>query len=572
MDKILKSRLIGETQQHAGRSAYEFTDLRIRDALYEEMSLVRRSRYHLKTGQAIEEIYGERMSDAYGVLAFHYLKGNENAKCLTYSLKAAEEAARLYAHKEAIKYYQIALDLLEGSGDRATAAMVLGELGDSYWFSGSSQLCLTSYEKAARLYEELGDKRKAARVYTKMGHRAYDAARDDTATPRRHYDRALALLDGEGDVEELAWLYQNMARFDWLSGNFVESDAFSRKALALAEKLGLHEVEAHTHLDMAVIAPPAEKEKKLQNMQRALQIGLEHGYLEVVLRAYNNLAAEGTAEEGFEYTSKGLEYAKRVGYIGWQANFQSGIGDYYRNIGELQKAEEIGNQLLKSAATRAEGEKWAYPLLGGVYLMKGDLEQSEKYLKLANARVEGTADFQNAIFFEFGLGWVYYEKGDLGTADKYLTKAWNDSVALGLAGVGTYVFAVVQILSALIQIELEEGKVESAKRHLEELKKLISQTSDERASADMSDSVGRVLALEGDFKSSAEELRKALAIWKKHRDVYAVIRTLYELGSVYQRGGDQENASKSFEEVLETSRRIGSTLYVDRTLAKMGRK
>ena len=572
MDKILKSKLIGETQLQAGRSAYEFTDLRIRDALYEEMSLVRRSRYHLKTGQAIEEIYGGRMSDAYGVLAFHYLKGNENAKCLSFSLKAAEEAERLYAHREAIKYYQIALDLLEGSGDRGTTAMVLGQLGDSYWFSGSTQLCLTSYEKAARLYEELGDKRKAARIYTEMGHRAYDAARNDSATPRRHYDTALALLDGEGEVEELAWLYQNMARFDWLSGNFAESDVFSRKALALAEKLGLHDVEAHTYLDMAVIAPPAEKERKHQNMQRALQIGLEHDYLEVVLRAYNNLSVEATGEEAFEYASKGLEYARRVGYIGWQPNFQSAIGDHYRNIGELQKAEEIGKQLLESAGTRAEGERWAYPLLGGVYLLKGDLEQSEKYLKLAHSRVEGTTDFQSAIFFEFGLGVVNYEKGDLSTADRHLTKAWTDSVALGLTGMGTYLLSVVQMLSSLIQLELKEGKLESAKSHLEELKKLCSQTNDERVAAGEHDSVGRVLAAEGDFKSSAEELRKVLESYRKERDVYGVIRTLYKLGSVYQKGGDPENASKSFEEVLETSRRIGSTLYVDRTLAKMGRK
>jgi tetratricopeptide (TPR) repeat protein len=574
MDRILKSRLIGETSSHLGRYAYEFTDLRIRDALYEEMSLARRSRYHLKTGQAMEEIYAGRLEEGYGILAYHYLKGNDHSKSLSFSIKAAEEAARLYAHKEAIRYYQIALDLLEGDGDKATRAKVLEELGDSYWLSAMWQLCLSTYEKAALLSVEIGDKKRAARIYAKMGSRAYDAHRADSATPRAYFQKALSLMKDEGEGEELASLYQSIARFDWLSGDFAESDSYSRKALALAEKFGLREVEAHTYLDMAVTAPPAEKEKKVRNMQKALQLGLENSYVDVVLRAYNNLLVEAGTEEAFEIATKGLEYAKRVGYIGWQINFETSMGDYYRNIGDLQKAEETARRVLaESVAIESRyGEDYASLLLGSVLLVKGDLRECEEVLERFRSRVAGTKDFQNAIWSEFSVGCLDMEKGDLARAEEHLSKAWRDSVSAGIHGMSTYLVSLSQILDTLVGVEADLGKLQEARTHLEDLEKIVAQTDDPRALACAHDAKGRVLALEGNHGMAVEELKKSLGILKEQKDVYPVIMTNYALGVACQKAGDSPGAEKAFREALDLSERIGSSLYTQRILSRMNPK
>jgi tetratricopeptide (TPR) repeat protein len=242
---------------------------------------------------------------------------------------------------------------------------------------------------------------------------------------------------------------------------------------------------------------------------------------------------------------------------------------------DLQKSEEIARQVLKDSGAgelASEGRRWGYMLLGTTYLVKGDLEQGEEYLGRYHSEFKGTSDFQQAIWSGYLLGWSYLEKGDLKAAEEYLGKTWSDSVSIGLTNMGTYLLVAVLILNYLIQVEVEVGKLESARSHLEELKKVGAQTSEDRASAGIHDSAGRILAAEGDFRSSEEELGKALEVYRKHRDVYGVMRTLFELGKVYRKEGDTERATRSFEEVLETSRRIGSKLYVDRTLASLGRK
>jgi predicted ATPase len=110
MEQILKTRLVKETKMANRRPGFSFIDTEMRDAIYDEMTLPRRGMYHLKTARAVEELYKSRPEDVYGALLYHYLRGNDQAKCLEFAIKAAERASRVYARGEAIKYLKIALE------------------------------------------------------------------------------------------------------------------------------------------------------------------------------------------------------------------------------------------------------------------------------------------------------------------------------------------------------------------------------------------------------------------------------------------------------------------------------
>jgi predicted ATPase/class 3 adenylate cyclase len=193
MERILKARLVKETRLAAGLPGFSFTDARIRDAIYEEMTMLRRGRYHLKAAQGIEELYKDRIEDVYGVLVYHYLKGNDPKKCLEYSIKAAHKASGVYAHGEAIKYLKIALDVLEESPDKALKATVLEELGDSSWFAGRPDFQKYS-EEAAKLCVENNEKRRAAHIYRELAEEMFDSNRENHAVPKEYYERASKLL------------------------------------------------------------------------------------------------------------------------------------------------------------------------------------------------------------------------------------------------------------------------------------------------------------------------------------------------------------------------------------------
>ena len=61
--------------------------------------------------QSIEKIFQERLHEFYGMLAYHYSKGEDLEKAEEYMTKAGEEALRSSASSEALNYFQEALKL-----------------------------------------------------------------------------------------------------------------------------------------------------------------------------------------------------------------------------------------------------------------------------------------------------------------------------------------------------------------------------------------------------------------------------------------------------------------------------
>ena len=70
--------------------------------------------------QSIEKVFDERLHEFYGMLALHYIKGENYEKAEEYLIKAGEEALRSSASSEALNYYQEGLKLyLQANQDTA---------------------------------------------------------------------------------------------------------------------------------------------------------------------------------------------------------------------------------------------------------------------------------------------------------------------------------------------------------------------------------------------------------------------------------------------------------------------
>ena len=74
---------------------------------------------------SIEKVFKGRLNEFYGMLAFHYSKGEDEDKAEEYLIKAGEEALRLSASSEALNYYQQGLKLyLERYGNDADSEKI----------------------------------------------------------------------------------------------------------------------------------------------------------------------------------------------------------------------------------------------------------------------------------------------------------------------------------------------------------------------------------------------------------------------------------------------------------------
>ncbi|MCR9140867.1 MAG: AAA family ATPase [bacterium] len=92
---------------------YIFKHVVIRDVAYESMLLSTREYIHRRLAEHLEEIFQENLRDRADTLAFHYLQGSDATAALRYVYMAGAKARESYANRDAIGYFEQALEILD---------------------------------------------------------------------------------------------------------------------------------------------------------------------------------------------------------------------------------------------------------------------------------------------------------------------------------------------------------------------------------------------------------------------------------------------------------------------------
>ena len=90
---------------------YLFKHALAQEAAYASILHQTRKDLHIKVANSIESVFKEKLHEFYGMLAYHYSKGEDLDKAEEYMIKAGEEALGSAASSEALRYYQEALSL-----------------------------------------------------------------------------------------------------------------------------------------------------------------------------------------------------------------------------------------------------------------------------------------------------------------------------------------------------------------------------------------------------------------------------------------------------------------------------
>jgi class 3 adenylate cyclase/tetratricopeptide (TPR) repeat protein len=564
IERILKTRLIRETRMLSGRPGFTFTDSRIRDAIYEEMTIIRRSRYHLKAAHGIEEIYRDRLDDIYGVLVFHYLRGNDQAKAAQYALKAADRASSVYAHGEAIRYLNIALEAQEDSPDKAAKSTILQKLGESERYAGRSE-----YQKhlseAAKLAAEVGETQRAARIYSNLGFWVFDDNREDHTVPNEYFESAKRLLVGKEETEDAAQLYNNVARFYFLMGRLKESNDLAGKALVLAEKLGLPEVQAHALLTLAILAPSSEKEAKLANMQKALKIGYEHDYYDVIIRASNNLQVDvEDPKTGIRIARDAVAYFKKVGYspyVDWANLILAGASFA---TGELEQTTSIAKDFLSRSILNPSFRRESTADLGEVALWQGRFDDAEQYLREYQRLLEGSKDFQEFLRLYLDLGLLYLERDELAKGKEWLEKMIALAKEKGLDQTVTYTPYLSWGISAVVDALLKLGDTGRAESYAQQQWEIAVREKGDAVQAFNAAIQGKLLASRKKYGEAQVSYEKATRLLRGGVYLFNLAGTLRELGEVSLRNGDEVGSKKAFAEAAEIYTRMGAKTYLEK--------
>jgi ABC-type oligopeptide transport system substrate-binding subunit/class 3 adenylate cyclase len=107
---------------------YRFRHALIQETAYRTLLAEQRTRLHRRAAEWLEARYAGREGEVLGLLAYHWLRAEDEAKAADYLLRAGDKARLEYALDEAIEHYRDLLPLLERRGERQEIALVLFKL------------------------------------------------------------------------------------------------------------------------------------------------------------------------------------------------------------------------------------------------------------------------------------------------------------------------------------------------------------------------------------------------------------------------------------------------------------
>jgi len=237
--------------QHAKRETrYTFAHELIRQTLVGMLSVPRRLRRHLRTAEAIEQVYAGKLESHASELAYHFFQSGsaqDEEKTTRYLLLAGKQALAAGAFDEALAQAEKAFSVLETPDERRHA--------DLLWVKASALRGLGKWRDAQQVYlqaldryEALGAQAELLSMTCMLAEMLYYAT--DHAQTAILVARVLQATDETPSTDRARLLALGGSALA-MSGNYADGIAMSDRALVMATVMGDQEVRAQVLSDRA---------------------------------------------------------------------------------------------------------------------------------------------------------------------------------------------------------------------------------------------------------------------------------------------------------------------------------
>ena len=163
LDMIRESARVPEVE-------YMFRNPLTQEAVYETILLKRRREFHHRVGEAMEELYPDRLEGLYGLLAHHFTLAGQRDQAIKYYRQASHQSVTVFAYEEAVQNLRKALELIEPVDQPETQMDILEELADVCRLVRNFVEAIAFYQKALALWGGLedGDSIVSIRLHRKI--------------------------------------------------------------------------------------------------------------------------------------------------------------------------------------------------------------------------------------------------------------------------------------------------------------------------------------------------------------------------------------------------------------------
>ena len=408
------------------QSVHLFKHALTHEVAYQSLLSRRRRQLHAAVATALESRYADRLEDAYDRLIYHYPRAGDPDKTIHYLRLFAKRAARHYAHNEAARALEQALEhgtqLDPEQRDRRLVETLL-QLAESLLplarFPDTLELC-KRYEPHV---ERVDDPALSGPFFFWLAHtHTYLGNQEACQACAQRSIRAAQACGDEATEGKACYV---LGRDGFWSGQFSDGIRYSLRAVVLLERSDepwwqgqAYWVAGFNHYVLGQLADG------LEALERALAIGeaLDDYRLDTSWSIGYFYASLGDPEQGIEQCQAGLERSQDPLNTAVAMGF---LGHAYLQQEDLDRALETlassVEQLRQTGMQQILG--WFLVFLAEAELAAGRSEAAQATAEEALATTRD-ADFHYGVgLAQRALGIVALARADSAEAEQFLTQA-----------------------------------------------------------------------------------------------------------------------------------------------------
>jgi DNA-binding CsgD family transcriptional regulator len=331
---------------------YWFRHALVREAVYDDVLPGERKRLHRAYAQTLSATIEGRSPDlaaAAAELAYHWDRAGDAERAFAAYLEAARTAQGSYAHHEALRHYQRALEIADSGGSpESVAPALLQEMADAARLAGDADRAAGLVQRALGVMGPEADPLDLGLALGQLAQRQWELA--ETAQALETIERAVGVVADLPPSQGKAQVFADHGRLLLLSMRLAEAATRSREALALASTAGAR-IEATDALITlgASVAAIEDYEEGLSLLRQGIEIADELDDVDLTTRAYMNttytLDMAGRSEEAVAIGRRGLDKARQMG-VGRTLGslIMVNLMDSLTQLGRFDEAEQLGRE------------------------------------------------------------------------------------------------------------------------------------------------------------------------------------------------------------------------------------
>ena len=388
LDALDELRLAGLVLPQGGMD-YTFDHTLTMEVAYREVGEPRHRLLHRRIAEAMESLYSPaRLEASSGIVASHFHEGNALERAAPYAMAAGREAMALAGWKEAVSFYEMAL---QGSTP-SQQGEIYEALGEAYFLEGDNLHAIEAFQRAVNLAEQRRDTAGAETAKLALARTLLSQARFDEAITLAHQVRISTDLERALQAEML-WgtaLSLEGADLEGAAEHLQKAGSFQN-----AQENPLYRSQIQFDLG-SIAAQQGDLPKAISLYKEALQaaqeappeLGSSLHILACNNLAYHLLLAGDPAAR--EYAEAGMALAVEKGAIGLQPYLFSTLGEISLAEDDLDSAERYFSEGLALAERITFPERIAglTANLGLVAQRRGQLDLAIHRLSMAQVRAD----------------------------------------------------------------------------------------------------------------------------------------------------------------------------------------